>query len=186
MPYRVIFAENSIEVAFDTPDEGRPVFEAVLPFLPFPCSAPSSAKEESASDVQSQSPRAMRSAKRGDQVAAWLPVLRSIRDVDEGMTGNEICHRTGVAAPPGLGRSLSPVKTALEQQGVPDWDNVVNKARVGDTIRWVRGSLIGEAIAALEAYQVGRKYIPRDLPSPENASATADHDAPGAVGSNLL
>ena len=185
MPYRVIFAENSIEVAFDTPDEGRPVFEAVMPFLPISFPAPPSTPK-SPTNARTTTVRAVRSAKRGGQISAWLDVLQAIRDTDDGMNSSEICQRSGVAGPPGIGKSLSPVKAALEQQGIDDWESVVNKVRMGDGLRWVRGPLIDEAIAALKAYQIGRRYIRQDLLSRENASATADREASELAGDGLI
>ena len=185
MPYRVIFAENSIEIAFDTPDEGRPVFEAVMPFLPISFAAPPSTPKFPM-NARDTTVRAARSVKRGDHISAWLDVLQAIRDTDDGMNSSEICQRTGVAGPPGIGRSLFPVKSALEQQGIDDWESVVNKIRMGDGLRWVRGPLIDEAIAALKAYQIGRRYIRQELLSRENAPATADRGSSELAGDSLL
>ena len=172
MPYRVTMTNGSIEVAFDTVAEGRSVFEAIQPFMPF------TAAEATPSRVGAPALRRTasmnRRMKRVGRIAGWVAELKLVQNSAEGIAGREICEHLGVAGTPGLGRALSPVKQILAQRGFDDWTEVVRRERTDDGLVWRAGSRLGEAIAVLEEYEEGRAA--RAAPPAENGRLRSEQE----------
>lgn len=88
-------------------------------------------------------------------IPAWIEVLKAIDAHADGIPTQQVSDMLR-AQPAGLGRKTIPVKKLLAQAGFADWEEIVDKRRTDDEVRWRPGPKIREAIAALTTAVSGK------------------------------
>ena len=169
MAFRILITSGSIEVSFDTEAEGLLALATIQPLMPLGAKEPPKQRPEHGPRPANNVQQTRRQARRKQQLAGWASLLKTIGESPHGLDGYAICNHLGLAGPPGIGRSLIPVKKFLDGRGFDgEWDgDVIARVSTDDGVIWLPGPRIAEAIQVLEGRQDGQSRENGSLLPPE-------------------
>ena len=93
-------------------------------------------------------------------IPLWIGALKTIASTPEGITSHEVGRLLDGVRQAGLGRVTIPIKKVLEQHGLDDWQEIIDKGREDEGVMWRPGPRIKDAIQALEAEALKRASPP--------------------------